>query len=301
MFELKSPTPLVKINLPVFLEKEVEVFIKREDMIDPEISGNKWRKLKYNLMEAKSKGFSSILTFGGAYSNHIAATAAACQSFSFNSIGIIRGDELNEESNPTLQQAATNGMNLKFISRKDYQKRNDPNWVKFLEESYGSFVIPEGGTNVLALHGVQELVDEIQEDFDLIFCAVGTGGTLSGIVNSLKPHQRALGISTLKGATYLESIISELTSSSIQWKLNHDYHFGGYARFDSHLIDFINDFYLKTNIPLDPIYTGKMMYACMDLIKKDNFSPGSRIVCVHTGGLQGISGFNQQHNNMLNI
>ncbi|WP_422360393.1 1-aminocyclopropane-1-carboxylate deaminase/D-cysteine desulfhydrase [Reichenbachiella sp.] len=299
MFELDSPTPLEQIHLPIFSEKKVDVFIKREDLIDTQISGNKWRKLKYNLLEANSQGYGTILTFGGAYSNHIAATAAACRRFGFKSIGIIRGDELNANSNTTLQQAATNGMDLQFISRKTYQNRNDETWVRALGEKYQAFVIPEGGTNPLALKGVQELIDEITDDFDAILCPVGTGGTLSGIINGLQGHQRAIGISSLKGESYLNDMISELSTIDSSWELIHDYHFGGYAKFDSHLIKFINQFYLETQIPLDPIYTGKMMYGLIDLLKKDKFPSGSKLICVHTGGLQGIEGFNNQHNDLL--
>ncbi|WP_420582696.1 1-aminocyclopropane-1-carboxylate deaminase/D-cysteine desulfhydrase [Reichenbachiella sp.] len=299
MFELEYPTPIDPISLPLFSEKKVEVYMKREDLIDSEISGNKWRKLKYNLIEAKAKQYSTILTFGGAFSNHIAATAAACKSFGFKSIGIIRGDELNAHSNPTLQQAAANGMDLQFISRKEYQNRNDETWVRELEEKYQAFVIPEGGTNHLALKGVEEIMHEITEEFDAVLCPVGTGGTLSGIINGLDSHQKAIGISSLKGESYLNDMISDLTVTDSSWELIHDYHFGGYARFDSHLIKFINQFYLETQIPLDPVYTGKMMYGLVDMMKNGKFSSGSRLICVHTGGLQGIVGFNRQHKNLL--
>ena len=301
MFELKHRAPLEKISSPLFLEREIEVFVKREDQIDQEISGNKWRKLKYNLIAAKEQGFQTILTFGGAYSNHIAATASACKRFGFQSIGIIRGEELNINSNPTLQKAAADGMQLQFISRSDYQNRNDPNWVQKLGDMHSAFVVPEGGSNDLALQGVKELIEEIEVDFDYIICPVGTGGTLAGIVNGLTDNQTALGISSPKGEAYLEELIEHLTDVSKRWELNHDYHFGGYAKFDSHLIDFINRFYNEYQIPLDPIYTGKMMYAVFDLVKKGKFPDGSRMVCVHTGGLQGIAGFNQQYNHILKI
>lgn len=274
--------------------------VKREDQIDTEISGNKWRKLKYNLVEARSQGYEHILTFGGAYSNHIAATAAACQRFGFQSIGLIRGDELNAQSNPTLRKAAADGMQLEFTSRSQYQRRNDPEWLAELSAKYRAYLIPEGGSNSLALKGVGELVDEISQDFDYIICPVGTGGTLAGINSRLKSHQTALGISTLQGEKYLEEMIANLTGDSATWQLFHDYHFGGYAKFNSHLIEFINEFYRTTDIPLDPIYTGKMMYAIIDLIKKDTFKSGTKIICLHTGGLQGIDGFNQQHHNLLN-
>lgn len=299
MFELDYPTPLQEIPISFFSDKEVSVFMKREDLIDTEISGNKWRKLKYNLKEAKTQGYSNVLTFGGAYSNHIAATAAACKRYGFNSIGVIRGEELNEHSNPTLQQAAADGMNLHFISRKEYQNRDNQQWLQMLAQEHQAYIIPEGGTNDLAVRGVTELVHEIDIDFDTILCPVGTGGTLAGIVEGLHDRQKAIGISTLKGESYLKNIVNKLTTKTTSWKLNHEYHFGGYAKFNNHLIEFINQFYLQTQIPLDPIYTGKMMYGLFDLLKNGFFSDGCRIICVHTGGTQGIAGFNNQHQNAL--
>lgn len=299
MFEWMNQAPLEKLISPVFTKKGIEVFIKREDRIDQEISGNKWRKLKYNFLAAKDQGLKAILTFGGAYSNHIAATAAAAKKFGFQSIGIIRGDELSVDSNPTLQKASNDGMNLQFISRRDYKNRDDKNWVRQLGRKYDAFVVPEGGSNQLALRGVQELVDEIDIEFDHIVCPVGTGGTLAGIAGGLIDGQKAVGISTLKGETYLEGMVDDLVKKTTSWKLIHDYHFGGYAKFDSHLIEFINQFRAEYQIALDPIYTGKMMYAVFDLIKKGKFPDGSRVICVHTGGLQGIAGFNQQYNDLL--
>ncbi|SMD36201.1 1-aminocyclopropane-1-carboxylate deaminase [Reichenbachiella faecimaris] len=299
MFELEKPTPLQQIYAPLFLEKGVEVFLKREDLIDVDISGNKWRKLKYNLIQASELGFQKILTFGGAYSNHIAATAAACKRFGFESVGIIRGEELNANSNPTLRQATEYGMNLKFITRSDYQHRDDKVWINDLSEKYQAFVVPEGGSNEAALKGVKELVDEIDINFDYILCPIGTGGTLAGIIQGLVAKQKALGISCLKGEGYLEQMVQGLTKKTESWALIHNYHFGGYARFDSHLIGFINQFYEAHGIPLDPIYTGKMMYGFFDLLKKGKFPDGSRVICVHTGGLQGIAGFNAQHNDLL--
>ncbi|UXX80772.1 pyridoxal-phosphate dependent enzyme [Reichenbachiella carrageenanivorans] len=299
MFEVSSPTPIQALALPILEKKGVEVFVKREDQIDVEISGNKWRKLKYNLIEAKTHGYGHILTFGGAYSNHIAATAAACKRFGFQAIGLIRGDELNSQSNSTLQKAAADGMQLEFISRSQYQRRNDIEWLTELSTKHRAYIIPEGGSNPLAIQGVAELVDEITQDFDYLVCPVGTGGTLAGISSRLKKHQTALGISTLKGEKYLEELITNLVGRTSGWQLFHGYHFEGYAKFDSHLIKFINEFYQTTHIPLDPIYTGKMMYALIDMIKKDKFAPGTKIISLHTGGLQGIYGFNQQHNNLL--
>lgn len=299
MFELQKPTPLEKLAVPLFEERGVEVFVKRDDQIDQEISGNKWRKLKYNLMAAKAEGYQKVLTFGGAYSNHIAATAAACKRFGFQSVGIIRGDELHADSNPTLQKAADDGMQLLFISRSEYKHREDEAWVRQLAARHEAFDIPEGGSNELALKGVSELMTEIDIAFDYIICPVGTGGTLAGLVKGLRSNQQAIGISSLKGEAYLENSVLELTEHTNSWELIHDYHFGGYAKYDQELIAFINQFFEESQMSLDPVYTGKMMYAVFDLIKKGKFPQGSRLVCVHTGGLQGIAGFNQQHNDLL--
>ncbi len=301
MFEWTNLTPLQPISSSLFSSKGIDVLLKRDDLIDSEISGNKWRKLKYNLIEAKNQGYQTILTFGGAYSNHIAATAAASKRFGFQSIGIIRGDELNTDSNSTLQKATSDGMVLHFVSRSEYQKRNDEEWVDLLKTEHQAFIIPEGGSNELAVKGVSELVDEIDKDFDLIVCPVGTGGTLAGIASGLKPHQKAIGISCLKGVSYLEDMVGDLASPNSEWELEHNYHFGGYAKFDPTLIAFINEFYTNTEIRLDPIYTGKMMYALFDLMKRGKFPNDKRIICVHTGGLQGIAGFNKQHDDIIKI
>ena len=301
MFEHLNPTPIQPINSDLYSQAGVEVFIKRDDLIDSEISGNKWRKLKYNLIEAQNQGYKNILTFGGAFSNHIAATAAACKRFGFNSIGIIRGEELNKDSNDTLRKAANDGMQLEFVSRSDYKRREDENWINTLKEKHQAYIIPEGGSNSLAVKGMIEAVNEIDIEFDYISTPVGTGGTMAGLISGLKPNQRAIGISSLKGESYLEDLIKELVGDRPNWTLNHQYHFGGYAKFDSHLVEFINEFYSQKQIPLEPIYTGKMMFALEDLIRQDFFPKGSRIICLHTGGLQGIKGFNAKNNFSLKI
>lgn len=299
MFDLKEPTPLLKLEHEIFSKKNIEVLIKRDDQIDDEISGNKWRKLKYNLIHAGSLGFKKILTFGGAYSNHISATAAACARYGFDAVGIIRGDELNKNSNATLQFAHSKGMELQFVDRNQYRERTDSSWLQKLQNQHQAYVIPEGGTNKFAIKGVAEILNEIDIDFDFIVCPVGTGGTLAGLASALDNRQSAIGISCLKGAEYLEQEIQSLLGSNRNWRINHDYQFGGYAKFDSRLMEFINEFRAHTGIPLDPVYTGKMIFAVMDMINKDKFAKGSRIICLHTGGLQGIAGFNQKNKNLL--
>lgn len=302
MFDNNISTPLQKIDHPLLLDMSINLLMKRDDMIHPEISGNKWRKLKYNLLHAKKNGIERILTFGGAYSNHIAATAAACRIYGISSIGFIRGDELNHQSNKTLAKAHQDGMELHFISRATYRQREDLAWVDQLAHQYNALVIPEGGSNTLALKGLEEVVADIDIDFHILACAVGTGGTLAGLSKSLHPDQIAIGIAALKGEKYLEDNIKSLLKSKGQsenWKINHDYHFGGYAKFDAHLIHFINEFHHVTDIPLDPIYTGKLMYGMFDLIKKGHFKENTTIITLHSGGLQGIEGFNTQNGNLL--
>jgi len=294
MFEQQVPTPIVEIESELFAKKNVKVFIKRDDLIDPKISGNKWRKLKYNLIEARDHGFDTLLTFGGAYSNHIAATAAAAHKYGFQSIGIIRGDELNSRSNPTLKKANEDGMRLIFISRKEYKNRDSNDWTRQLSEKHHAFIVPEGGSNRLAMKGIGEMMGEIDIAFDYMLCPVGTGGTLAGMVAALNPNQKAVGIAVLNGADYLQSMITDLLPGHTQnnWSVNHQFHFGGYARSNQQLMDFIQEFYEQHQIPLDPIYTGKMMFGIVKMIENNQYPVGSIIIAVHTGGLQGVEGFN---------
>ena len=284
-----------QIHLPLLIEKEVELWVKREDLIHPYVSGNKFRKLKYNLQEAKKQKKTQLLTFGGAFSNHILATAVAAKSEGFESIGVIRGEELkdNINENPTLQKAHENGMQFYFVSRSEYREKTQPEFITKLKHKFGDFyLIPEGGTNELAIKGCKEILTEQDSQFHYICSSIGTGGTISGLIRSAKPHQKVLGFPALKG-DFMEEEVQKLVSNQIQWKLIMDYHFGGYAKYSEELIRFINDFKKNTDILLDPIYTGKMMFGILDLVEKDFFKKGTKIVAVHTGGLQGIKGFNQ--------
>ncbi|WP_298221098.1 pyridoxal-phosphate dependent enzyme [Flavobacterium sp.] len=280
-------------NQPISGFSDVSLSIKREDLIHPFVSGNKYRKLKYNLLQAKAENQQQLLTFGGAFSNHIAAVAAAGKLNQFQTIGIIRGDELATAiaENPTLRFAQECGMRFEFISREQYSHKTETAFLNELEQKWGSFyLIPEGGTNALAVNGCEEILTQTDADFDFICCAVGTGGTISGLINSAQTHQKVLGFPALKGDFLKEEICSFATNQN--WDLILDYHFGGYAKVSPELIAFINEFYLKTDISLDPIYTGKMVFGVMDLIQKGYFPKGSRILMIHTGGLQGIEGMN---------
>ncbi|WP_445734927.1 1-aminocyclopropane-1-carboxylate deaminase/D-cysteine desulfhydrase [Mariniflexile sp.] len=280
-----------KIRLPENIG--IELFVKREDKIHPFISGNKYRKLKYNLLEANKLGFKTVLTFGGAYSNHIAAVASAGQISGFKTIGIIRGNELKDSTNhnPTLSFAQQCGMQLKFVSREDYRDKTSTEFIEKLQAEFGDFyLIPEGGTNNLAIKGCEEILNADDKNFEYICCAVGTGGTISGLINCSKPSQQVLGFPALKGGFLQEDITKFATKNN--WKLIADYHFGGYAKINTELVAFINQFKKDNNIPLDPIYTGKMMFGIFDLIEKGYFLKGTKILAIHTGGLQGISGMN---------
>ncbi|MFP2997107.1 pyridoxal-phosphate dependent enzyme [Spongiivirga sp. MCCC 1A20706] len=283
-----------EIELPLFLAKKVRVSIKREDVFDEFVSGNKLRKLKYNLLAAKTKKCNTLLTFGGAYSNHIAAVAKAGKLLDFETIGVVRGDELADkiEENSTLRFAQSCGMKFEFVSRELYRERNDPEYIDELQEKHpNTYIIPEGGTNKEAIKGCEEILTKRDEDFSHIAVAVGTGGTLAGIVNCSKLGQQVLGFPALKG-NFLQTDISKFTKKQ-NWCLVPDYHFGGYAKIDESLIRFINQFKKDTKIALDPVYTGKMMFGIINMIKNDQFKPGDSILTIHTGGLQGINGMNK--------
>lgn len=285
--------PNQHIVVPLLREKGVELYVKREDTIHPLISGNKYRKLKYNLLEAKAQGQHTLLTFGGAYSNHIAATAYAGHKHGFRTIGVIRGEELETQwqDNPTLRLAQEHGMQFHFVSRSDYRDKNEPAFLETLREQFGNvYLLPEGGTNELAVKGCIEILTEADAKFDYVCSAVGTGGTLAGLINASQTHQTVLGFPALKGDFLTEEI--RTFAQNNRWRLVTDYHFGGYAKVDQQLIVFINRFKQQMGIPLDPIYTGKMLFGIFDLIKKDFFPSGSQILAIHTGGLQGIPGMN---------
>lgn len=291
--------PLQQLYDPLLQEQETELWLKREDLLHPQIPGNKWRKLKYNLHEAKRLQYSALLTFGGAYSNHIAATAAAGKQFGFKTIGIIRGEE-HLPLNSTLYFAVSCGMQLHYISREQYRQKNEPAFLEELREQYKQpYILPEGGTNLLAVQGCTEIVQDITLNYDYICCAAGTGGTAAGMVAGLAGEKRILTFPALKGGEFLQQEIEELVlqysgHKYTNWQLITNYHFGGYAKVKPELLAFIHDFQQWHHIPLEPIYTGKMMYGLFDLIRQGYFPKGSRIIAVHTGGLQGNAGFKER-------
>ncbi|SHM12994.1 1-aminocyclopropane-1-carboxylate deaminase [Chitinophaga jiangningensis] len=264
----------------------------RLDQLHPEISGNKWFKLKYNLEDTRAAGKATIVTFGGAYSNHIAATAAACRDAGMHAIGIIRGEEIRADSNATLQLAAANGMELRFVSRETYkavQQPSNPLYQALAEEAY---IIPEGGHNAAGARGCEDILRiHPTSSYTHILCAVGTGTTLAGIINSAAPHQQVLGISVLKGAAYLQQEIAALLlpAHTASWELLTEHHGGGYGKYSAEQVNSMNEFYQQTHIPTDIIYTGKLIQAFNTLLKTNYFPDGSNVLLIHTGGLQGNS------------
>ncbi|OOV20332.1 1-aminocyclopropane-1-carboxylate deaminase/D-cysteine desulfhydrase [Flavobacterium sp. LM4] len=282
-------------NQPINIQfsNDISLTIKREDLIHPFVSGNKFRKLKYNLLQAKAENKDTLLTFGGAFSNHIAAVAYAGKEQGFKTIGIIRGDELFDktEENPTLKFAQENGMQFEFVSRENYRLKSEESYIKNLKEKFGDFyLVPEGGTNVLAVKGCEEILTDEDSVFNYVCCAVGTGGTISGLINNALPNQQILGFPALKGNFLNDEI--RIFAQKDNWNLISDYHFGGYGKVNLELIEFINSFFEENKVPLDPIYTGKMVFGVIDLIHKNYFSAHSKILLIHTGGLQGIAGMN---------
>ena len=284
----------VRVELPILAAHNVTLWVKREDLLFPNLSGNKYRKLKYNLEAAAASSHKTLMTFGGAFSNHLHATAAAGKQYGFYTIGLVRGEELGEKPlNPTLAQARKWGMKLIFISRKDYRLKADPDYIRTLIQQFGPvYLLPEGGTNELAVRGCSQILTQADLDFTHICCPVGTGGTLAGLSRSAQPGQRVLGYPALKAPELQKELESWISADN--WELVSDYHFGGYGKINMELIGFINDFKVKTGIPLDPVYTGKMLFGILADVRRGRLSAGSRVLAIHTGGLQGIAGMNMQ-------
>jgi 1-aminocyclopropane-1-carboxylate deaminase len=268
---------------PIPFYGAIEVKILRLDKIHPVISGNKWFKLKYYLKEAKEQDKKKIITFGGAWSNHIVATAAACEMNGFSSAGIIRGEEPALLS-PALLLAQDYGMELYFINRDDYNEKIVPAELKGPEH----YFINEGGYGEKGADGASGILDHSKKDFTHCCCAAGTGTMMAGLVNAVSARQKVIGISALKNNHDLEkNVRSLLDEESKEWQIIHDYHFGGFSKYKPGLIDFMNEFYRKTNIPSDFVYTGKLFFAIADLVKNNFFPPGSKLLLIHSGGLQG--------------
>ncbi|BAB76146.1 1-aminocyclopropane-1-carboxylate deaminase/D-cysteine desulfhydrase [Anabaena sp. FACHB-709] len=308
------PPPIQKINSEIANNAGVEIYVLRLDLMHPWVNGNKWYKLKYNLLEAKEKSYTKLLTFGGAYSNHIFATAAAGNLLGFQTIGIIRGEE-TLPLNPTLSFATQQGMQLVYVDRETYRQRNSTTLHTDLRKRFGEvFIIPEGGSNLNGVRGCLEIISAATQVFDIVCVACGTATTLAGIALALEPQQRVIGFPVLKNGGFLAQDIAQLmknyvaaglpisSSSPASWELVCDYHFGGYAKVKDDLILFSHQFTQSYGVPLDYVYTAKMFYGVMDLLKQRYFTKGDglrptvghRILMIHTGGLQGNIGMSER-------
>lgn len=287
------PTLLQQLSNEQTEKTGVQLYLKRDDLIHPTVSGNKWRKLKYNLLEARRTGAGAILTFGGAYSNHLYATAAAGNALGLKTIGIVRGPELEGKENATLQFCRAEGMQLHYVTREEYRQRHSEAYLKQVTARFGNpYLIPEGGTTELALKGVAEMVYEVKDQLgampDFIATAAGTGGTAAGILSA---GANVLAFSALKGGDFLKEDIHQLLKKYKEpgnLTLFTDYHFGGYAKWNNELLAFMHYFRAEFDIQLEQVYTAKMLYGLFDLIQKGYFKAGTTIVAVHTGGLQGL-------------
>lgn len=265
-----------------------EVAILRLDLLHPVISGNKWFKLKQNLSFAQEKGYKKIITFGGAYSNYLIATAAAAKEAGLQSIAIVRGYHAKENLTQTLKDCTIYGMQLQFVTREEYALKNEKDWLKNLSAQYpDAYIIPEGGNNELARKGIEEIALIIPDVYTHITVSVGTGTTFAGLRNAIDEKVRMVGFVPMKNGAYLKN---ELQLEKGNWELIDDYHFGGFGKWNDELIDFMNEFYRINKIPLDIVYTSKMMYGLQEMIEKNEFDKGARILTIHTGGLQGNIG-----------
>jgi 1-aminocyclopropane-1-carboxylate deaminase len=290
-----TKTPVVEISTPRIVRAGIKLFIKREDQNHSYISGNKWWKLKYNLQAAQQQKHNTMLTFGGAYSNHIYATAAAADELGLKSIGIIRGEE-TLPLNATLAFAKSRGMQLHYISREAYRNKHSTEFIQSLSDRFGKFyLIPEGGTNELAVKGVAEFAQQLQHEisFDYVCLPVGTGGTIAGLIAGMNEQTQVVGISVLKNGEFLvDDVKNHLKNFSDRvygnWRIETSYHHGGYAKTNPQLSEFIHTMNQQHQLPLDPVYTAKLMWGVMDMIEKEKFTPGSNVLMLHTGGLQGL-------------
>ncbi|MFQ2920998.1 1-aminocyclopropane-1-carboxylate deaminase/D-cysteine desulfhydrase [Aeromonas allosaccharophila] len=289
------PSPLQRLHHPLLTRYDVELWCKRDDLIHPAISGNKWRKLKYHLLHAREHGKQHLLSFGGAYSNHIHALAAAGYQTGLRTTGIIRG-EADAVSNTTLRDARRWGMDLVFVDRQSYRRRQDPDWLAQFDAP-DTLIVPEGGSSPLAIPGVAELVGEVPFSPDLWVLPCASGGTLAGLIAGKRDREQILAIAVLKGGDFITDEVCRLhpAAASIPgWRIALDHHDGGYAKFSPALWQWVQDFSADTGLPLEPIYSGKAMWGLFRELAAGRIAPGSKIVFIHTGGMQGLAGLREQ-------
>ncbi|NNF35275.1 MAG: pyridoxal-phosphate dependent enzyme [Saprospiraceae bacterium] len=293
---LQLPSPVHPVSYRTFREYDVTVQVKREDEIHPLISGNKWRKLKYHIQHFRAHQYSHLITFGGAYSNHVFAFAHACKIYCVPGVVIIRGEE--DMNNPTMQAVRNNGVDIHYVTRSDYRSKEHAPFIRSIIDEYPSpFLVPEGGSSLMARAGIHEMAEEIKmlnKIPDFIVLAAGTGCTSGCLIEAMYPLKIKIDVySALKGK-FMQKAIEEWSTGKGDWNVIEDMEFGGYGKVNHTLIDFINSFYEETGIPIDPIYNGKVLYGLTQRIKSGTYPPGSNILWIHTGGLQGIDGFNQR-------
>ena len=284
---------LTRIDDPRLKSRRIELLLKRDDLLHPVLSGNKWRKLKYLLDHALTLGCDTMISMGGIYSNHLHALAYVGQRLGLRTIGHIRGEQ-TEPMSPTLQDCRNWGMELRFVSRADYRllrQFREPFDLPGIRPK--QYWLPEGGAQPVALQGVAEMVAEIDRPFDVLCLPCGSGATLAGCITALNGAKPVLGFAALKNADFLmDDVEALLPKNYTNWNINQHYHFGGFAKTTPELIEFIRTFEMTQQVPLEPIYSGKMLYGLYDMIAKNYYAPGQCIIAVHTGGLQGKRGFN---------
>ena len=294
---MTNSAPLQAVDHPLLQARKVSLLVKREDLSHPKISGNKWHKLKYNLEYAQQQGLTAIASFGGIWSNHLHALAYAGKQLNIKTIGLVRGD-LPQPLNAMLQDACNWGMELRSLGYSDYRRRYDNDFTAQLMASVvNGYLIPEGGANKLAIKGCVGLAQEIRQqrpDLDVLCAACGTGATLAGLISGIGSDVEVLGFSALKDnralATDIESWLPQGSDQLPHWRLIEDYHCGGFARLNRVLVAFMDDWQCHSDIPLEPLYTGKLFYGLFEMIGADQFAPGTTIVALHSGGLQGLRG-----------
>ncbi|ARN75949.1 1-aminocyclopropane-1-carboxylate deaminase/D-cysteine desulfhydrase [Oceanicoccus sagamiensis] len=301
---LHSFSPIQYIDDPALAASGVELNILRLDRFFPPISGNKYFKLKHNVDYARRHGYQRLLSFGGAYSNHIHALALAGRHYGFGTIGLIRGEQSMEANlNPTLQDAVDAGMDLHFLDRSQYRNKHDKDFVARLQAEFSdAFIIPEGGSNLLGVKGCMEIVGHIQhhldDNYDLVIVPCGTAATLAGIAAALPDNKQVVGVAVLKNAQFLNdevtAYLQQLGVAKDNWQILLDYHGGGYAKLNQSLAHFIQQFEQANTLQIEPVYTGKMFYGLYDQLIHSAQFKGKRIVAVHTGGLQGLRGIGDQ-------
>lgn len=292
--DIRLPSPVEEIDLPIFREKNIKVFVKREDLIHPLLSGNKWRKLKYNIDHYTSNGYSRMITFGGPFSNHLYAFASACKIFSIAGTAFVRGDGF-DANNPTLNHLKECGIEMIFLDREAYKLKQQAKKAMEYLKSGNVFILPEGGSNKLGMKGVKEMMEEVHSlkpSPDVILVCAGTGCTASGIIDSTNIKVEVYP--ALKGSFMTDLIKQHVNGVRENFECIEGYHFGGYAKVNEELVEFIVAFRKDTGIPLDTVYTGKMFYGMLERIKNDTYAKGSVLLAIHTGGLQGIEGFNSR-------